>query len=77
MHGLAHGLPKALVVGVIAQVLRQLIPGDHLPPVTTYPRLSVRKVGLKVERGRSTFELANGDLVKRNGVIEQMAIESL
>ena len=51
--------------------------GSDTRPTKTAHSSANQKVGIKVERGRSTFELANGYLVKRNGVIEQMAIESL
>src|SRR3546814_6276494 len=66
-----------LAIRFIAEVLCELVPRDDLSPLTRDPRQTVGEIGVEIERGRDTLELANCHLVQRHGMIYQMAVERL
>src|SRR3546814_8367501 len=66
-----------LAIRFIAEVLCELVPRDDLSPLTRDPRQTVGEIGVEIERGRDTLELANCHLVQRHGMIYHMAVERL
>src|SRR3546814_7241580 len=77
LHGFTNSLPEPLAIRFIAEVLCELVPRDDLSPLTRDPRQTVGEIGVEIERGRDTLELANCHLVQSHGMIYQMAVERL
>src|SRR3546814_4127454 len=77
MHDFTNSLPKPHAIRVIAEGSCELVPRDDLSALTRDPRQTVGEIGVEIERGRDTLEIANCHLVQRHGMIYQMAVERL